>query len=424
MPRRVQTPDGIVEFPDDATDAEIDEALNAGAATTPSPPRTWTDMAVDALPMIGGAAGGVLGAISGIPSLGLGSLPAATVGAGVLGAGGEAARQMINRLRGKPAPASMGEAATDIAVQGAGQGALELGGQLAPRALMAGGKAVYRGYLKPSLSKINVKKAAEIVDTAFREGLPITEGATTVARTRIAELKARVDTELARTPGEVNLTDVANKVRTWARTMYGRAGRAPEDLEAALKVADRIDSHPSQLNPFNPQAPVTASATTANQIKRDLQEGVGPTQYGIQSRAAKTAEKMGARETRVAVEGLAPDVAPLNMRESKLIDLARSLMQATGREANQSKLHGVKTIGSVMFGGEEYRRTGDPYSAAGKALALRMFLSPIAATNAALLAGKMGQKVPGTAAADVARAAVQAVLETGQFSQDEQGSRK
>ena len=125
--RIVNTPDGPQAFPPDATDAEISEVLNAVPASKVPPKmphaRTWTDIAVDALPVVGGAVGGVLGAASGIPTLGLTSLPAAAAGATMLGAGGEAAKQLINRYRGAEAPTSATDAALEIGKQGAIQGA-------------------------------------------------------------------------------------------------------------------------------------------------------------------------------------------------------------------------------------------------------------------------------------------------------------
>jgi|SRR6185295_17877738 len=415
MARHVKGPDGVIhEFPDDATDQEISAALTAPPTKPDAPRRGWVDMGVDALPMIGGAVGGFLGGASGIPTLGLGSVPGAIAGAGALGAGGEAVKQLINRARGAEVPATPGAAAGDIALQGGVQGALEGAGQGISAAATPVAKAVYRGYLKPSLAKINIGKATQIIDTAFKENLPISHGAVTEAGRRIGELKARVDALLASATGDVDLHTVADKVRTWARAMYGRAGRAPEDLDAALQVAERIDNHPS-MAPTPPMARQDiVDLPTANTVKRDLQEGVGTSQYGIPSKAGKTAEKVGASEMRTAIEAKAPEVGSLNMRESRLIDLARSLRQATGREANKNAFFGVPSIISGMAGAEEYGRTKNPYSAAATALAMRVGLHPAVATRAALLASRIAEKVPAAVISDVARAAVQAVSETQQ----------
>lgn len=417
MSRRVQTPDGVIhEFPDDATDAEISDALGAvpkkqaGRATT----RTWTDTAVDALPMIGGAVGGALGAASGIPTLGLTSLPAAAAGAGILGAGGEAARQLINRLRGADSPTTPTEAATDIALAGGEQGALEGVGGAVTKGLSAGGRAVYRGYLKPSLARASVGKASEIVNTAIDEGLAVTHGGVATAQRLIGELKGKVDALLQQAPGRtVNLSEVADNLREWARRMYDRPGRDPRDYKAALAVADRIDQHPS-IRDFMPGQDKLADLPAANQIKRDLQ-GAARDKFGVPGGTAETnTEKVASARMRQAVEAGEPAVGPLNARESRLIDAARSINQAVNREANQSKLHGVKTIGAVMVGAEDYRRTGDAKGAAARALALRAGLEPAVATRAAILAARLGDLMPSAAMADLARVAVTVASEAQQ----------
>lgn len=114
-------------FPSDATDAEISAALNAipaaNAAAVPKA-KTWTDLAVSAIPAVAGTAGAVIGGIGGtVAGMGVGGIPGAAGGAAVGTAGGEALKQLINRARGADAPATMGEAASDIAIPAAEAGA-------------------------------------------------------------------------------------------------------------------------------------------------------------------------------------------------------------------------------------------------------------------------------------------------------------
>lgn len=379
----------------------------------PSRQRTWTDTAVDTLPMLGGAAGGIIGGIGGtVAGMGVGGVPGAIGGATVGGAGGEALRQLVNHARGAEAPSTPGQAATDISIQGGVQGALEGVGQGAVAAATPLASAVYRGYLKPSLSKVNLPKAAEIVQTAISEAIPMTKGGLAQTQKLIGELNGKVNDLLSHASGRtVNLSDIANSVRTWAKQTYDRAGRDPRDYEAAMKVADRIDTHPSVMEPpFSPQ-PATADPLAANQIKRDLQ-GAARDKFGVPGGTAETAgEKFASSAMRKGIEQQAPGVGPLNMRESKLIDLARSLQRGLGRDANTQSLYGSRTIVAAGLGGGEYARSRNPYSAAAMALAGEIGLHPAVATNAAILATKIAAKVPGTAVADVARAAVQATSE-------------
>lgn len=413
MPRRVTAEGKSYTFPDDATDQEISEALSTPPSTARGKPdRSWTDVAVDALPAIGGTVGGIVGGIGGTAfGMGIGGVPGAVGGATLGGGAGEAARQMVNRVRGKEAPATPGEAAGDIALQGGINGAMEGVGQAVGPALVKGGQAVYRGYLKPSLSIRNLPKADQIVKTAIEESLPVTKAGAAQANVVIGELRAEADRILSQTTGDVDIHAVADKLRQWAQRTYSRPGRAPADLEAAMGVADRIDSHPSMaVKP--PMAPIDkVSAPAANQIKRDMQSGASAA-YGVKSGAEKSAEKQGARMLREGVESVAPDVAPVNARESKLIDVARELARATGREGNLHKLYGARAmVAGAVGGGETYHRTGDPFKATAMAAALAAGLHPAVATRVAILAAKVGARTPAAAPAAVARAAIQAISE-------------
>lgn len=393
----------------------------ADATIGATPTRTWTDTAVDALPAIGGAVGGILGTVSGIPTAGLTSAPAAIAGASILGAGGEAAKQLINRVRGKDTPQTSGAAALGIGEQGAIQGALEGAGQAVMPVLAKTGEAVYRGYLKPSLSRVNLPKAARIVRTAIEENLPVTAGGLKQADAVITQLKAKVDSLLASAPGRtVSLPEIADDVRAWAKRAFDRPGRDPADYQKALAVADRIDKHPSLAASGSGGLDVELPA--ANQVKRDLQASAND-KFGVPGVSAEVAtEKYASASARRAVEqgasGLSDasgqGVGALNMRESKLIDVARALERATGREGNLHKLYGARALVGAAAGSGEFARTHDPYAAAATALASQLALSPAIATRAAILAVKIGERVPGTVAADAARAAVQAALEAGQ----------
>jgi len=425
-------PEQRSKYVDEPLTAQEQQAVKATYQDIPAPaPRTWTDTAVDALPAVGGMVGGALGSLSGIPTLGLGTVPGAITGATILGGGGEAARQLINRARGREAPSTPTEAATGIGLQGGAQGLMEGAGQAAMPILERAGQAVYRGYLKPSLARVNLPKAAQIVKTAIDENLPMTSAGLSRANELIGQLSAKVDSILSSAQGRtVNLQEVANDVRAWAKRMYDRPGRDPNDYQAVLKVADRIDSHPSVGAPsptqVGPQLP-TADLPTANVIKRDLQQSAAD-KFGVPGVTAETAgEKYASSAMRRGIEAQAPEVGPVNMRDSKLIDTARALARATGRDANRDKIIGTRAIVGGMLGGaigggagyEGGRSTPETALAtAVGSIVGTLGLSPAVATRAAILATKIGQQVPGTAVADIARAAVQATLEeTKQDSQ-------
>lgn len=388
------------------------------AESTARPKRTWTDTAVDALPTVGGAVGGFAGgipgaAIGGAAGSGLEQLlkHLSEIPGALKDVGGNLMSQPAATLKG--AAQGAGEGLRDVGLHGGIQALYELGGRAVSAGLSTAGRAVYRGYLKPSLGKASLDRATQIVETGIQEAIPVTEKGAEKAQQLITNLHGEVDRILANTTGEVDLHTVADKLRAWGRQVYNRPGRAPADFEAVMKVADRIDNHPS-MAPRAPLARVdTVSATAANQVKRDMQAGASSA-YGLKSGAEKAAEKTGASLLRQGVEDVAPTVGPINARESKLIDLAKALNRATGREANRSQLTGVPTLMAGTAGAAELAAGAGRYGAGAMAMAVRMGLTPNVATRAAILAAKLGDTMPGTAVADIARAAVQAVSESQQ----------
>lgn len=376
--------------------------------------------------MIGGTVGGIYGG------------PA---GAAIGGAAGVGYEQLIRHAHEIPAavrdvlrnaweqPTATAEGFKQGAVEGlqtagiaaGANAAMEYGGQKAMNLLGTTARAVYRGYLKPSLAEHSIKEAQAIVDTALKEGLPISKFGKEKADRIISELNAEVQAQLQQRQnisrqafGDIDLHDIAEKVRQFARTKYYQAGRPVEDFEAAMKIADNIDAHPS-LNLPKGQAPgpTPVTLTEANATKRTLQQSAGDRAFGVERAAGTEAEKRGAYELRQAIERRAPEVARLNARESKLIDAARAINRAIEREANQNALVGVKTIGAGMYGGVEYGRGDSPAAAVAKALAARALMTPAFATQAAILASRLA-RLSGVAPTSAARVAIAVLSESEQ----------
>ena len=192
MPRRIRGPDGrILVVPDNATDAEIAEILGSAPATGDASGSAGQGEASGAvarlaslLPTIGGTLGGFAG----------GKVPLVSAGtAAVGGAAGQGYRQLAEHagellpavadvarnvltepgatLRG--ATEGLASGLREMGTQAGVQGAAELAGGAVTRGVAGGAKAVYRGYLKPSLAARTVPKAEGIVQTALDEAHPI-----------------------------------------------------------------------------------------------------------------------------------------------------------------------------------------------------------------------------------------------------------
>lgn len=397
-----------------AADTPSIPSLKDFHATSIGPPVGIVDRLLNALPSLGGMAGGLIGGAGGSAfGIGFGGVPGGVAGATLGGATGEALRQTGRRILGgnRDVAQTPTDAAEHIGLQGAAQGGLELAGTGIMKGLGAAGEATLRGYLKPSLAARNLPKAPQIVQTAIDEALPVTAGGSAQAQRLIKDLRGQVDDVLQRTPGDVDLHAVAERVRAFAKAKYYKPGVPSSDFEAAMKVADSIDQHPAIANPFAPQSPAPVSASQANAVKRGIDTSIGEAQFGVTSGATKSAQKFARRDLRQELERLAPEIGPMNARESHLIDAAKAIERAVGREGNQSMTHGVKTLGAIAAGSVEYGRTHDPYQAAAEALAVRLALTPAVATRAAIVASRLG-KMTGAIPANIARAAILAVSES------------
>lgn len=416
--RVAKTPDGKLHyFPADATDQEISDILNA--APTPKDgnarksTKSWVDVAVDAIPMLGGALGAGFGATAGLgvtlPGGGGGAIPGGVIGATTGGALGEATKNTINAFRGKDAP-NVGQGILDAAGEGVTQGMFEGG----PRALFPeitrGAKAVYRGVLKPSLERLSLSDARAVIDAAFKEGIAVTAKGLGKAQNLLGELGGRVDTLLKDATGRtVDLNAIADEVRAFAKRRYFIPGQPSANYDAAMKVADEIDKHAS-LPQVGGVTQTAVDLPTAQTVKRGLDTSITDSAFGVETASAtKEAQKVGRHGLRVGIEQQVPDIASLNMRESPLIGLARELQMALGREGNKDQILGTRTLLSGVLGyGAGH---ANPIVGGAVALATRIGASPAAVSNIAILASKMAEKMPTAAAADIARAATQAVLE-------------
>lgn len=345
---------------------------------------------VDLLPLAAATGGGLVGG---------------PIGAAIGGAGGEAIRQVDRRLSGRSAPGTMREAAQDIGVEGAVQGTLEAAGGLLTKAISKGATAVYRGYLKPSLAGAEIAKAREIVDTAIRERLPISQAGETRGKLLISKINNEVNTALknASVGKSVDLHAIAEKIRTFAKNVYNKPGAPPEDLAAALRVADEIDQHASLgLTPGAKPTRVSVTPEKANQTKQALDKAIGDTGFGVERGAATEARKVGRHAARKAIEEVVPAVKALNKRESEVIDALESVTKAVGRESNKDAFLGMRTLASAGLAGSSMGIGNDPSSALVQAAALRVGLSPNLMSRAAILASRFS-KVPGTGAVLAAR---------------------
>lgn len=426
------------------TEAELNQIFaQINGQAPPKAKTSLTDILSNLLPMVGGGVGGVVGGPIGATvggAAGQGFKDIAQNASELPGAVADVARNLVAQPRAtlEGLVGGAGTGTKDAAIQGAEQGALEGAGRLVGRyVLQPAATAVMRGYLKPSLASASIGDARQIVQTALDEALPVTKGGEARAGRLIAELNQTINDTLSKVKGTVNLQDVANKVRAFARAKYFTPGVDPADYKAAMDVADAIDQHASMAvqrsvpvtrtvtspivdasgQPITSEVagttavtdyPAEVSATKANRIKQDVRP---PSRsYGQQSYQPETVtRKVAGSKMRQAIENVAtaeghPEIAALNARESRLIDAQDAIQRATGREENKSG--DLRAMPWLIAGGigleEGYRK--DPAAGLAWTLATRALLSPAIATRAAYMAYRLARN--GYSVSNAARAAI------------------
>lgn len=165
----------------------------------PSGPVGFARKAVEALPAVGGLVGSVAGAPTG---------PVGAAGlASVLGAGGEAFRQVLGHAVGlENLPQTSGEAIEQIGKAGTGQAALALGGSGIAKGVAGTGKLA---------SQLALRATPQVAKTAIREGIVATQAGLDAAKAKIGEwggVMARIAAKAGQRGVQYQPADVVTEV--------------------------------------------------------------------------------------------------------------------------------------------------------------------------------------------------------------------
>lgn len=297
-----------------------------------------------ALPAIGGAAGGFLGAAGGA---GIASVPGAVAGATLGGAAGEGLRQSINRISGDTLSGT--ESAKRIGMQGAIQGGSELvgGAVVAPLMRHAGG-VLMQSAVKPgvkttakAIAKGVSKSELPVVRTLLKDGVSVTPGGINKLDELLTSTNAQIRDIIKNLPGDIDPSKAAGR----ADDVIARVSKQvdPEsDIAAAQGVKDRFLSRNKQpLKPVEAQDLKTGTyaaikSKSYGEMKSPEIEANKAIARGLKEEIETAVKKTGAGlRGQVGLSG-GVDIAKLNAKEGTLIDakeaIAKRLAQAGNRD--------------------------------------------------------------------------------------------
>ena len=286
---------------------------------------------VQALPSIGGMAGGLLGGSKANP---LGMLLA-----GIGGAGGEGVRQTLSAMSGDwdKVPPDVQSQITAILKEGVKQGGLEGVGRyvLGPVSKLFG-RALYRSALKPPVAVRQEHGAKQVADTLVDAGVPITRNEAGTAKVEGLLREAGKDTAntiaSAQASGAAPVT-MRPVVKSLERTR-GKVGErvvreGPQNEVRAMRDA-ALRENPTPI-------PVT-QAQRMKQAEQDLAVAA----YKAEARGAPvnsvetSMHEDLARGLREAIERRVPGIRGKNKRTQDLIGALKAITAAEGRIANNN----------------------------------------------------------------------------------------
>lgn len=322
--------------------------------------------------------------------------------AGTAGAGGV----MANGMRAVPAlakfapvvesggfglgGAATGNAAANAALRAAGgaiQGGAQAGmvdpsqagtgamvGAVAPGAIKAAGavgsaigsgadslaRKLMASALKPTIKQWRTGQADRAISTMLDEGLNATGGGVEKIGTRIHDLNAEILNAIQGSGATVDRSKVLSAIDP-VRARFANQVSPTGDLAAIQSVADDFAAHPA-----------IASNSIPVMMAQQLKQGTYRTlkgKYGEVGSAATEAQKALARGLKEEVAGAVPAVAPLNARESSLLDALAVAERRSMMDANKNPV-GLAAIAPspAMFAAFLADRSGALKSLAARGL--------------------------------------------------------
>ncbi len=285
---------------------------------------------IDWLPAAGGAFGGLVGA----PAGPVGSVTMAGVG----GATGEALKQLSNRVIGRPAPTSAGQAAQDIALQGGTQGAAEGAGLAISKPMTLMAERIMQAAVKPGV-KLAAKSISRgedipIVQTLLKEGINVTPGGVAKLNRIISATNDEIKDAIAGLSGDVSPTSIATRAEAEILPRYTNQANPEADIEAVKNATAE----------FQRNFAGKLKMPQAQAVKQGTYRALGETAYGTMRTSAIETQKAIAR-------GLKDDIAKEAERSG--IDItgmnAREGAAITAKEAVAKRLAAAGNADPVAF---------------------------------------------------------------------------
>lgn len=343
---------------------------------------------VQSLAALGGVAGATATAPASLPLL-----AAATLGAGIGGAGGAGLGSILNAARGgTDGPTTAGGTLQTMAGEGAGQAAAELTGRGVVAPMVKGGARILMDNAVRPTAKV-LGEFPDVVNTLIKERLPVGR---MLGSSGSQQAKAALRESAGTTRNLLRQADASGAVIQPSQTMSelpalaqdaakssglpggGTGGLA--DMEAEFAATQGFPQKPTEVKDLK-----RAAQSLAKPVFRAQQMGnvIGPdASLGARFNDAIAG---GSKKALEDIPQYGPRIAESEGRTQSLIGATKTLRQAEAR-----RLPLWSELGSTAAGGAVGAYTGDTKSGVGTALAIRALTSPRSMSRAALGIDAMG----------------------------------
>lgn len=252
---------------------------------------------------------------------------------------------------------------------------------LASRALLLGRtpEGAYLSALKASTT-LSEAERAQLAKTAIEEKIPVTREGLDMLNQRISDVNQAIKNEIAANPNRpINKFAVANRLNKTAE-IFSDQPAPGSDLQSISDIGNEF-----LRNPRGEMQPGVMSAEGAQKMKQGTYRILAG-KYGEQGSAAVEAQKALARGLKEEIANQFPELAKLNARDSKLLDLQPVLERAVSRIGN----HQLIGIGTPVTAAAGKAVTGSNQAGAALGLMKAVLDNPSVKSQLAISLAKAG----------------------------------
>lgn len=235
--------------------------------------------------------------------------------------------------------------------------------------MLSKAKSLYQSALKPSL-RAGAPDPGQLAETGLENNIPVSSGGVDKISGPIDDLNNSVKQTIAAQPGKtVNAFGIADRLQQTAQKFQNQVNPTA-DLNAIRESgADFLQNNPSDI-----------PADQAQALKTGTYQQLSDRAYGELGSATIEAQKALARGLKEELVKQFPEIADLNARESKLIDLDSALDTAVRRIGN----HQLFGIGTPLAAAGAKAISGSSGVAAVSGLMKAVFDNPVVKSKLAI----------------------------------------